>query len=467
MKAVFSSQKYTMFPNILLIVMDATRAKNLSCYGYNRPTTPHLAQFAEHSVVYKLAISPGGWSLPSHASIFTGLFPSRHGAHDQHKFLSSDLPTMAELLSGYGYHTAAFCSNPYVGPATGLDRGFEEFNDAESLPRPLTNLGRKMDAGAATVLGWRDSGARYTNRQVRPALRRLGEAERPFFLFVHYGEPHALYRPPRKYNRYLPTGVSPREARAVNQDQWNYLANPASMNHRDFEILTALYDGEITYLDSRIAQVLGWLHEFQLLDRTMVIVTADHGENVGDHQLMAHKYCLYDTLVHVPLIIRYPQGTIAPGQVTHQVQTLDLLPTVLAMLGDTSSELVSSLQGHDLLSSSRHEFTIAEQARPDLSTFHRRFPGMDISRYDRALKMIRTERYKFIWASDSKHELYDILLDPDETHNIVNQRPEIAQDLHQRLTEWRNSSEAAAPSGKTPEFDDETKARLRALGYLE
>jgi arylsulfatase A-like enzyme len=199
----------------------------------------------------------------------------------------------------------------------------------------------------------------------------------------------------------------------------------------------------------------------------MVIVTADHGENVGDHQLMAHKYCLYDTLVHVPLIIRYPQGTIAPGQVTHQVQTLDLLPTVLAMLGDTSSELVSSLQGHDLLSSSRHEFTIAEQARPDLSTFHRRFPGMDISRYDRALKMIRTERYKFIWASDSKHELYDILLDPDETHNIVNQRPEIAQDLHQRLTEWRNSSEAAAPSGKTPEFDDETKARLRALGYLE
>jgi arylsulfatase A-like enzyme len=467
MKAVFYSRTHTPFPNILLIVMDATRAKNLSCYGYNRPTTPHLTQFAEQSTVYKLAISPGGWSLPSHASIFTGLFPSRHGAHDQHKFLSSEFPTMAELLNGFGYHTAAFCSNPYAGPATGLDRGFDEFNDAEGLPKPLAELGRKMDAGAATVLGWRDSGARYTNGKVRPALRRLAAAERPFFLFVHYGEPHMPYRPPRKYNRYLPTGVSPRDANTVNQDQWKYLADPASMNQRDFEILTALYDAEITYLDSRIAQVFGWLQEEDILNHTMVIVTADHGENVGDHQLMAHKYCLYETLVHVPLIIRYPQGTTAPGQVTHQVQTLDLLPTILAMLGDTSSELVDSLQGHDLLSSTRHEFTIAEQARPDLSTFYGRFPGVDVSRYDRALKMIRTERHKFIWASDGKHELYDILLDPDETHNIVNQHPETAQDLHQRLSVWRRGSQPATASTKAPEFNDETKARLRALGYLE
>jgi arylsulfatase A-like enzyme len=239
------------------------------------------------------------------------------------------------------------------------------------------------------------------------------------------------------------------------------------MSQRDFEILTALYDGEITYLDSRIAQVLGWLQELDILDHTMVIVTADHGENVGDHQLMAHKYCLYDTLVHVPLIIHYPQGITAPGQVTYQVQTLDLLPTILTMLGDTSSELVSSLQGHDLLSSSRHEFTIAEQARPDLTTFYGRFPDVDVSRYDRALKMIRTERHKLIWASDGIHELYDMLLDPDETQNIVNQRPEIADNLHQRLREWRQNSESATPVGEAPEFDDETKARLRALGYLE
>jgi len=400
--------------------------------------------------------------------MFTGLYPSRHGAHDQHKYLLPEYPTMAELLRSWGYHTVAFCYNAYVGSTTGLDRGFEKFNPvAGRVPRPIRKITRKIESGVAVLRGLRDSGARFINKQVNAALRRLQADERPFFMFVHYSEPHAPYRPPRKYSRYLPNGVSLEEARRVNQDQWKYFAGTALMDERDFEILTALYDSEITYLDTRVAEVLRWLEESGMLDRTMVIITADHGENVGNHQMMGHAYCLYDTLLHVPLIIHYPRGTVAPGRVEHQVQTVDLLPTILAMLGDASSEVRRSLQGYDLLLSVRRDSTVAEQVRPDLTTFNKRFPGVDVSRYDRELKMIRTAHYKYIWSSDDDHELYHLQADPDEQCNIIRKYPDVAEDLDRRLTEWRNSFETATLLDKVPEFDEQVKARLRALGYLE
>jgi len=467
MSLLSADRKSDRCPNILLIVMDATRARNLSCYGYHRPTTPNLDHFAKHSVIYELAISPAGWSLPSHASIFTGLYPSRHGAHDQHKYLSPHCPTMAELLCSYGYCTVAFCGNAYAGSATGLDRGFEQFNTLRNPAGSLAEINRKMTVGVAAVLGQRDAGARYTNQQVKSALYRLRANGRPFFMFIHYNEPHAPYRPPRTYNRYLPDGVSPKEARRINQDRWKYFVEPTLMDERDFEILTAMYDGEIAYLDFRIGQVLGWLEKLGILDNTMVIITSDHGENVGDHGMMGHAYCLYDTLVHVPLIIHYPREMATTGRVAHQVQTLDLLPTILAMLGDTSSGAYRSLQGHDLLSSAGRDFTIAEQMHPDLTTFHKRFPGADVSRFDRSLKMVRTDRCKYIWDSNGQHELYDLQVDPNETRNIIAERQDIAQDLNQRLTEWRDSFEEAIPSDQAPEFDEVVKARLRALGYLE
>jgi arylsulfatase A-like enzyme len=199
----------------------------------------------------------------------------------------------------------------------------------------------------------------------------------------------------------------------------------------------------------------------------MVIITADHGENFGEHQLMGHGHGLYDTLLHVPLIVHYPKGITQPGRIPYQVQTLDLLPTILALLGDTPSEVYRSLQGHDLLSAQRHSFTIAEQSKPDLNPFYRTFPGVDVSRYDRALQTIRTDSYKYIWSSTGQHELYDLSADPAEEHNLMTQCPDIAADLDRRLSEWRHSFEPAIPTSEAPEFDEKIKAQLRALGYLE
>lgn len=460
--------KSSLNPNILLIVIDATRAKNLSLYGYSRPTTPNLERFAERCVVYDTAISPAGWSLPAHASMFTGLYPSKHGAHDQHKFLSPEHITMAEWLHARGYDTLAFCDNAYVGSSTGLDRGFDRFNkDFNNTPDYLREINRKLNIGLASLLGQRDSGARHANKQVQSALRHLQPSEKPFFMFIHYSEPHAPYRLPRKFRRFMPDGISFRSAQQVNQDPWKYLIDPDSMDEEDFKALIAIYDAEIAYADERIAQVLGWFEERNILDETMVIITADHGENIGDHKMMAHKYCLYDTLLHVPLLIQFPTGSVKPDRLTHQVQTLDIFPTIMSMLGEASSETYRSLQGYDITSSERHEFTIAEQSLPDLTTFYKRYPGVDVSRYDRSLKMIRTDRYKYICASDGNHELFDLQVDPDEEQNIIKDQQKIAKDLDRRLTSWQDSFEAAAPSEPAPEFDEEIKARLRALGYLE
>ena len=460
MSLLSTGRETATHPNILLIVMDATRARNLSCYGYHRSTTPNLERFAERCVVYEQTISAGCWSLPGHASIFTGLYPSTHGASDQHQFLVPEHPTMAELLRAYGYRTVALCEKRDVGPFTGLDRGFEWFNPGNAS-RPVGRIMRRVDNGIARVLGLHDRGARQTNRRICSLLPQLRADEQPFFMFVSYVESHIPYRPPRAYNCYLPDGVSPAQVRQVNQDRWKYMSDRTSMDEQDFEILTALYDGGIAYADARVAQVLGWLEELNLLDQTMVIITADHGENLGEHQLMAHGYCLYDTVIHVPLIVHYPKGVASPGRVARQIQTVDVLPTILAMLGDTSSETYRSLQGDDLLSSSKRDFTIAEQSHPDMTTFHKRFPDADVSKYGRALRMIRTDRYKYIWASDGSHELYDRQMDPDEKCNIIAEHPAIAEDLEQRLTEWRSGFERARNSCESSsQVREATKVRL-------
>lgn len=435
MKVVSSRRDSAPQPNILLIVMDATRAQNLSCYGYGRPTTPNLERFAErHAVVYEQSIATSCWSLPCHASIFTGLYPAAHGADDQHQFLEPGIPNVAELLRARGYRTVALCQKRDISAHTGMDRGFDWFNP-DRLPPRARQAARRIENGVARALGRRDAGLRANIRQMRRLLPQLKAAGQPFFLFLSTVESHIPYSPPRPYRRYLPDGAGRARVGAVNQDRWKYMIGRAAMSEEDFAILTALYDGGIAYADAGIAHILAMLERLGLLDDMLVIITGDHGENLGEHQLMAHGYCLYDTVVAVPLIIKYPRGVAGPGRVRHQVQSVDVLPTILALLGDRGSEVYRSLQGYDLLSPERHSFTIAEQANPDLSPFYRRFPGVDVTRYDRRLQMIRTDDYKYIWSSDGRHELYNLRADPGETLNLIAREGARAAELDRLLTE--------------------------------
>ncbi len=220
------------------------------------------------------------------------------------------------------------------------------------------------------------------------------------------------------------------------------------MRDKDFEILRALYDGEISYLDFRMGQLFDYLRELQVLDDTVLIITSDHGENFGEHHLMDHQFCVYDTLLHVPLIIRYPK-LFQPGlRVTQQVQTTDIFPTILDIAGIEWDK--GKIQRHSLLKqgdANEPTFAIAE-----LSKWHwavgelKGNPNFDAMKYDRRLKTIRTDSFKYIWASDGNHELYDIRNDSAEINNLIETQPEKAKELKTRLIEWLNSFEPAQPA---------------------
>jgi arylsulfatase A-like enzyme len=298
-------------PNILLIVMDAARQDHLSCYGYPLSTTPNLDQLAEEGVRFANAITTGGWTVPTHASLFTGTFPSFHGARDGHPVLNEGLCTLAEVLRGCGYRTAGFTNVGWVAEATGLTRGFDTFVPVYRLweGRSVPVLARRLLAKLVWMLAGRKlAGAAATNRCVERWLAR-GESARRFFVFINYSEAHVPYWPPRSFaRRFLgPLNIGFSEAQRVNQDPLRHITGAVQMGERDFAVLRALYDAEIAYLDTRLGELFGYLSKQGLLDQTLVIVTADHGENFGDHGLMSHKWCLYDSILRV-LQVRFRLG---------------------------------------------------------------------------------------------------------------------------------------------------------------
>lgn len=414
-------------PNILLIILDATRTNHLSCYGYARQTTPNLDLLAREGVLYENCITPGSWTLPSLASLFTGLYPRDHGVCAQNLKLDPSHVSLAELLKPAGYLTVGFSSNAWVGKFSGLDQGFDEF----------VEVWRALDDLAI------DEGAALTNARISQWLDRIQDHCKPFLMFVHYFEPHLPYRPPPPFDRkFLPAGADPQMVEEVRK--W---AHPREVGYSlripgmevspaQFEILTSQYDGEIAYLDQRVADLLSEFRDREILDNTVVVVTSDHGEHLGDHGLMDHKMSLYDTLIHVPLIVRYPPAVPSNQRVRSQVQTIDLFSTLLDLCrieppGMTASRV---LPFRDVADSSR-PYTFAEFGKPDLflKVFSEKFPGIDYSSFDRSLKTVRTDRYKLIWASDGRHELYDIAGDPGETVNLYKSRADVAENLQRLL----------------------------------
>lgn len=448
------------WPNVLWIVMDTARADHLACYGYARPTTPYLDQLAREGVLYEQAISPAPWTIPAHASMFTGLYPRKHQATNAHPFLARSFPTVAEVLRSYGYRTVGFSSNPSVGPASQLQQGFDQFYKVYASPD---------GAGPGDMDPHRFSvPAHKTNAEVRAWLAQHGEDRTPFFMFINYIDPHLPYHPPADYaQQFLAPGISLETAWQVNQDCRLYWTGAVEMSEADFAILRSLYDGEIRYLDSQIRDLLDQFRTREILDRTVVIITSDHGENIGDHHLMDHQFCVYDTLLHVPLIIRYPPRFPAGQRVRDIVQTTQIFPTLLDVIG-LDWEGRDELQGHSLLEeeppSQPWPRGLAEYD-PGLGPQ----AGMMPAAYNRELKTVRDAEFKYIWASDGNDELYHLTEDPDELNNVLAAHPKKAQELRQQLQDWLNSFEVpdlTATSAEVPAIDEATRQQLKALGYV-
>ncbi len=458
-------------PNILLIVVDTLRWDNASAYGLPRPLTPNIDALAREGVLYENAISASPWTTPSHASLFTGQYPSKNGVDGRNILLDPSSETLADELSRIGFQTGGFINNVYIRRQTGLARGFQQYeefwgrNEGSSLMLLVEFIRKKLNPRE-------DTGAAETRSAIREWLHHDWTGKHPFFLFVHLMEPHAPYGiPALNVQKFLPHGVTPQQAATVNQDPELFISGKLPMSERDFKILTALYQNDVNYVDSVIGGIIQDVRKRNLLENTLVIFTSDHGEHFGDHGLMSHELSLYEVLLRVPLIIRFPNAKHSSMRIKKIVQTVDIFPSLLQYLHSESNQL--DLQGFSLLPESfsrkDHPYAFAEYNNSRAADkMERRFPGVAVAPLWRrkVLKSVRSADWKFIWGSDGTRELYSMANDPYELTNLAQSQPDQLRRMEEILAKWSTSFK---PSGfyQKEQISREALEELRSLGYVQ
>jgi len=470
-------------PDILLVVVDTLRADHLSCYGYSRETTPNLDAFARDARRYTNVLSPGSWTLPSHASLFTGVPSSVHGCNWSWIELDEDLVTLAELLRGAGYQTVGLSSNGFLNPANGFAQGFDTFYspwaERSRLRTVIDRAGQVLGAGN---LGTRDADSRATlvNRRLGRWFRHEYDPSRPYFVFVNYLEPHVPYVPVRGALQWAdPEWV--RRWAAVDQGDllFSYgFSGATALTERQVDELLALYDEEVRYVDGKVGELLAALRGGGSLDSTLVAITSDHGEHFAEHGLMEHQYSVYEALVRVPLLVRYP-GRLAPGVDDSLVQTHDLFATALDAAGVVwergPAHTCRSLFGPDG-GEPEERLAVSEYLWPaivELANRQRRLgapAAVRLERFMRRLRAVQQGHHKLIRGSDGDLELYDLAADPAEARDLAAARPELAAALATALDEWVAKLPPLDPDrrrgGPASGLSRGRLEELRALGYL-
>ncbi len=422
-------------PNVLWLVMDAARADALSCYGNARKTTPHLDALATESTLYERAFSVAGWTLPSHASMFTGKLPCRHGATGEHEYLDDSSVTLAEILREHGYRTFAASGNDNVSTPKNTVQGFEvaETRVYGKKARP-SFLQDQLDR----FIGRSDYGADDSVAMARRWITQCQTAGEPFLVFINLMEAHLEYGSTPYRGRWFDSAKQLAKANKISQKYLDYAAGVKQGTAEDFALLRRLYDGDMTYLDERIDGLIQFLRSRGLLDNTLVIITSDHGEEQGDHDnLLAHTFELYNTMLHVPLIVRYPKAFPQGAHVKRVVRLTDLFPTILDLVG-IGGEVRNGLDGVSLLdeqAASKHPYAIAERYLPgiwadQIIESYPRWKGVPLWR---RVKSIQDAEFKYIWASDGDDRLFDLRSDPGETINIIGKMPDKAREFKAAL----------------------------------
>lgn len=424
-------------PNVLLIVLDTVRAKSMSLYGYGRETTPNLRRFAGRGVVFERALAPAPWTLPSHASIFTGRFPGELSSAWRTP-LDGAFPTLAESLSQQGYSTAGFVANHAYGIAAfGLGRGFIHY-DAERGAN-IDGLGDTVfgqilvdELQLERAFGRYDNFGRRSAAEVNAAF--LGwlssrNADRPYFAFLNYFDAHTPYMSPPEFGGKFSADYRQGNIRARSLDSWSA---------EDIQRFNNAYDGSIAYIDHQLGALLDALEQRHDLDRTIVIVTADHGEHFGEHRLLTHAVSLYTQLLHVPLLIVYPPRVPAGRRVGSFVGLRDLPATILDLSGAANG---SGLPGASLAPywsgdwPKASDSVILAEAGNTLSDFPRHYPTSK-----GAMRSIVVGHMHYIKNyGDGREELYDLEGDFDEVHDLAPSRPDEVAEYRARLKSFERA----------------------------
>ncbi|HUF68525.1 MAG TPA: sulfatase [Longimicrobiales bacterium] len=410
-------------PNVIVIILDTVRAESMSLYGYERPTTPNLVAIGERGLVFDLAIAPAPWTLPSHATMFTGLPPSEHGA-DWRTPLPDDIPTLASVLRDRGYLTAGFTANiGYATRASGLSNGFIRYADYGLNVRSIVGAewyGTRVLRLLARVL----DDSRFTRVPApeisRAALDWIDGADRPYFVFLNYFDAHGPYELRDGFAGMLdlPANDSVLDA----SGQWTTRPERIA-NARD------RYDTSLAYLDDQIGRLFQELERRGQLDRTLVVITSDHGELFGEHGLNDHGNSLLDPLLRVPLIMVGPGLDRNPGRIDEVSPLSDLPATVAAFAGFRNNPF----PGESLLDARPEEAThdryALSQVTPEIGVV----PEGPLR--NGAATAITDNVHKLIRYDNGRYELYDLRLDPAESRNLAGATrvPELARSMSERI----------------------------------
>ena len=424
--------------NLLLISLDTTRADRLSLYGHAKRTTPHLEELAGEGVKFAQAYSATATTGPSHATLFTSLHPYTHGLLKNGIVLGSRFETLAERLAAQGYSTHGVLGSYALSAKLGFDQGFASWDEDFEVE---TSSYEQRAWGGNKLTGGFDRPADDTTRRALAWLRTLDEADRPFFLFVHYFDPHDPYAPPE---RFRPEG--------------EMTSLPAQVR--------ALYDGEIEFMDEQIGVLLHGLRTSDLADETLVVVMGDHGEGLLERDAHAtHGLHIYEEGVRVPLLMRLPGAIPAGTEIRAPFGAVDLLPTVLDLLAIDASD--AQFQGTSIAESIRAGRE-PDASRPVYLTRRRYDPDRKRPRPDAVGEQhaIRLGRWKYFETpEEGPPELYDLEADPRERRNVAKQNAETTRELSRLLRAWRD--EQRHDDSEPSEIPDDVRQKLEVMGYVE
>lgn len=466
----------TTLPNIVWITLESTRFDHTSLSERGKETTPNIKRIAddEGGCLFRNCFSHGVWTLASSASILTGTYPTRHGAGIDTDAIPASFVTLPELLGEAGYTTACLSPNAHLSSATGLDRGFDEFSwiGKSTLHRSVgirtvvKYLARLRTHGAGYTPDTRRHGTGYMVTDAAKRWLRGAEKDEPHFLYLHYGDPHHPYFPPRPYfhdavsDYPLSTDEAAELALSHHSDLHQLIADGCPFTDTEWDVLTELYDGGIRYVDSLVGSLFDYVQSLSI-GETVFVITSDHGELFGEDRLLSHIISVDDAVSHVPLVVHGLDAV--HGYTGDFVQHIDVATTLLESLGLGHSQF----QGVDLRRAEREQAFVqrgGDRCRQNLEKIAEHDPSFDTSRFHQStVTALRTSDFKYV-SSDEGSELYRL---PDEMTDVSNEYPSRTADQEATVSEWLETEANPAEGERRQEgFSEEMESQLRELGYL-
>lgn len=517
--------------NVLFVVLDTVRKDHLVPYGYNQGTTPELSTFAAEATVFESAVASAPWTLPVHASLFTGLYPSQHGANQESPYLDN-ATTLASILSTAGYDTACYSSNAWITPYTGLTDGFNDHDSffevlpSDALSGPLASAWQAVNdntylrelASKLVRVGAMAHATLASSEQADSKTPSIIDRTKSFidnsdsmhgwFAFINLMDAHLPYYPPAEYRKEFAPGVDPD---AVCQNSKEYNAGARTIDNKEWKAIRELYDAEIAHMDAELGRLFDWLRETGQWEDTTIVVCADHGELHGEHGLYGHEFALYDELINVPLLVKHPR--LEADRRDDLVELLDLYHTILDAL-DVEPDTVVETGGdgdavardptRSLFSSEYREFEEAvetdpgqravlegdgdadyafiEYAQPVIELHHleqkANEAGIELPDDHRAYSRLRAARSteaKYIRADRIPDRGYRLDEDSSE-ESPADPNDDLIAATEITLARFEDAVGGAwdTPNQITSngvdalaDADEETRNRLRELGYLE